>query len=189
MKALKAFVLFVLISILSVFFSCSGSKAVFTKNGPDWINKGSGFFDGEKGKAFYGIGVSNNVDNIMLRRNAADAQARADLSRVFSTSIQDLVKIYARSVSGGAENRVSEEQLVQQTTKAFTEIELSGSMVIDRYYDPAARAEYSLVILDMKMFMEQIDKMEELSKRVKEVIEKNAEKAFDELAKMSKKGN
>jgi len=186
MKAIRTGTAIVCIGLVAALSGCSGSKQV-TSNRPGWIDQGPGFFTGEKGKAFYGVGVASNINNVMLRRSTADTQARVDLARVFNTRISDLVKTYARSVSGGPEAQVSEEQLAQQTTKAFTEMDLSGTQIVDRYFDPAENAQYALAMLDLTMFKNQIQKMQELSKEVKEIIEKNAEKAFQELNEMSAK--
>lgn len=166
--------------IIAVIINCGASK-------PGWINKGGGYFSAAYGKAFYGIGAVSNINNVGLRRNSVDAQARADLARVFKTHVQDLVKIYSRSVLGNPDSGISEEQFVQQSTKALTEIELSGAMIVERYYDKKNKTEYALAKLDMAMFKTQLNKVKELSKEVREIIEKNAESAFDELKKQVKK--
>lgn len=167
----------ILISIIS----CASSR-------PDWPDNGGGYFDGEGdyGNAFYGVGAVSNIENISLRRNAADAQARADLATSFSTSIENLVKIYARSVSGNPNSPVSEEQFVQQTTRAFTDLNLGGAFVIRRYYDIEEKTQYSLAVLDLNLFKEKIQQMEGLSEEVKKLIEQNAAAAFTELDETKK---
>jgi len=180
MKALRIIVSILLIGFAFYVLQCSGSRTVASDR-PEWADKGGGFYTADWGKAFYGVGAASNINNVGLRRNAADTQARADLARNFSTRIEDLIKIYAKSVSGGVENAVSEEQLAQQATRAFTDMDLSGAIIVDRYYDSVEKVQYSLTKLDMNMFKNQIDKMKELSQEVKNLIEKNAETAFGEL--------
>jgi len=175
------------VSILLIAFACSGSKQM-ASNRPGWVDKGTGYFTGDKDKAFYGVGPASNIVNVALRRKAADAQARAELAAIFKTKIQDLTKIYARSVSGGTgEIRIDEKQFVQSVTKALTELDLSGAIIIDRFYDPVEKTQYSLAVLDMSLFKDKIKEMKELSEEVRDVIEKNAEKAFEELEAESKK--
>lgn len=168
------------ILIVAVLLGCASTKTV-SSNRPEWVDKGGGFYTGDWGKVFYGVGAASNINNVSLRRNAADTQARADLARSFSTKIEDLIKIYAQSVSGGPQAQVSEEQLVQQATRAFTSLDLTGAIIVDRFYDSAEKTQYSITKLDMEMFKNQIEKMQELSQEIKKLIEENAEAAFNEL--------
>ncbi|HYZ89858.1 MAG TPA: hypothetical protein VE620_11225, partial [Myxococcales bacterium] len=45
--------------------ACGGEKKpemsnqVLHANAPDWVNRGSGAFGGEKGKLFYGVGIAS----------------------------------------------------------------------------------------------------------------------------------
>ena len=149
-------------------------------NRPAWVDKGAGFFKGDHGKAFYGVGASM-VKNPQLRRSAADAQARADLARTFQSNIKNMVKIYAAETAAGDPDRVSQENFTSEATKAFTNMDLSGSSIVDKWYDPIEKVQYSLAILDMESFQNQVQRMKELSAAVKEAIQKNATKAFDEL--------
>ena len=164
------------------FFGCGGQKeAIPTKGRPGWIDKGSGFFTGDRGRAFYGVGAASNISTPSLRRNTADAQARADLARTFKSRIEDLVKVYTASTVGGVVPRESPEQFASTVTKAFTAMDLSGAMIIDRYYDEKEKTQYSLVMLDASAFKDQIMQMKELSQQAQEAIRANAEGAFEEL--------
>ena len=176
----KSSLLLFVIVIIAVIINCGASK-------PRWVNQGGGYFSAAYGKAFYGIGAVSNINNVGLRRNAADAQARADLARVFKSHVQDLVKIYTRSVTGNPSAGISKEQFVQQSTKALTDMEISGAMIVERYYDEKTKTEFSLVKLDLTMFKNQLNQVQNLSKEIREIIEKNAESAFNELEKEIKK--
>jgi len=170
--------------IAFMILGCAATKEA-TKR-PGWIDKGSGFFSGDRGKAFYGVGTASYITNVGLRREAADAGARTDLAKIFKTQIKNLVKIYAASIYGGRD-REKEEQFVSSATKSFTEMELAGSMIIDRYYDEKEKTQYSLAVLDMNFFKDQVTRMKELSKEVQEAIKANAEKAFEELDRESER--
>lgn len=173
-----------LLSLLSFLLlaGCGGSS-YSEKHLPDWVTKGSGVFSGDEGKAFYGVGSATNISNVTLMRTAAETGARTDLARVYKTHVQDLVKSYQRSVSSGQGNDVKEsgEQLVQDVTKALTDMELSGAMIVNHYYDEDTKTEYALTKFDPAQFKNQLQQMKELNADVKQMIEKNAEKAFDEL--------
>jgi len=148
-------------------------------NRPGWIEKGSGFFKGEAGKAFYGVGVSSGVSDVSLRRDDADAAARVDLARTFRSRIKNLLKAY-RAATGTGEKAASERH-IENATKAFTDVELNGVPVIDRYYDTAERAQYSLVTLNAKAFKEQLAQARGLSEASRAAIRERAAEAFDAL--------
>jgi len=164
------------------FVGCGGQKeAIPTKGRPGWIDKGGGFFTGDRGRAFYGVGAASNISTVSLRRNTADAQARVDLARAFKTRIENLVKIYTASTVGGVIPRESTEQDIIEVTKAFTKMDLSGAQIIDRYYDVQEKTQYALAMLDANTFKDQITQMKELSQQAQEAIRANAEAAFEEL--------
>ncbi|MBI4553590.1 MAG: LPP20 family lipoprotein [Candidatus Latescibacteria bacterium] len=174
--------LFVATGMMVIVMGCGGSRQLTpTEDRPKWIDQGAGFFKGDKGKAFYAVGSASNVSSPSLRRNVADAQARADLARVFKTKVENLVKVYSRSISGGLDNRESPEQFAQEATKVFTSMELSGAQIVNRYYDQKERTEYALAMLDVTAFKNQVEQMRELSREMQELIKENADKAFQEL--------
>lgn len=145
-------------------------------NRPAWIDKGSAAF---KDKAFYGVGVASNVSSISLRRSTADAQARAELAKVFTSRVQNLMKNYEASTSDG--EREAAEAHRQEATKIFTEMELAGVNITDRFFDLEANTQYSLARIDPDAFEGQLDKMAALNARAKEIIRDNARRAFEEI--------
>ena len=179
---------FILVGALILCFACAGSKQVASDR-PGWVDKGPGFFTGDFGKAFYGVGAASNMTNVSLRRTTADTQARVDIARTFKSEIADLVKIYQKEVINGGGDASSAEQLAQQATAAFTEMDLSGCTIIDRFYDTVEKTQYSLAYLNLESFKNNIEKMKKLSKEVQDTIIKNSEKDFDELEKSNKEQN
>lgn len=165
--------------------ACGGATQLTpTKGRPEWIDKGGGFFSGDKGTAFYGVGAASNISIPSLRRTTAEAQARADIARVFKSRISNLVKAYSRSISGGgdaANAKESMEQFAQEATKAFTSMELSGVLIVDRYYDEKERTQYALAVMDLAAFKDQVSQMRDLSEQAQEAIKANADEAFGEL--------
>jgi hypothetical protein len=158
---------------------CGGPKVPLpTENRPGWIDKGSGFFEGS---AFYGVGGVSGVSLPSLRRNSADAAARADLARIFHTYVADLLKIYSSSeiANGTSEDQV--EQLAGQATEVFTEMELPGALIVDRYYDEKEQTQYSLAKLDVEGFKRNAMQMKSLNDLFKDSVQKNAENWFREL--------
>ncbi|MBT5874176.1 MAG: hypothetical protein HOH43_12215 [Candidatus Latescibacteria bacterium] len=170
---------------LILLVACGGSNQLTpTKGRPAWIDQGGGFFTGDQGRAFYGVGAASNISSPSLRRTTADVQARADIARIFKTHVADLVKVTTRSVSGGADAASATEstqQFAQSATKAFTSLDLSGSQVVDRYWDATERTQYSLAVMDMNAFSDKITQMNELSETAREAIISNADQVFAEL--------
>jgi len=165
---------------------CGGKQVLMPKEAPAWVIKGSGAFKDSGEHAFYGVGSVTGVHNKPLAVTVAENRARAEVAKTFETYSASLMKDYAASTTGGAaitsQSPSSEEQHIEQTIKTFSAVTLSGVAIVDRWEDPDHDAIYSLARLDLKSFQEQVKKMQELNANVKAYIEKNAEKAFDDLS-------
>lgn len=147
---------------------------------PEWVNKGSGAFGGEK-KVFYGVGSASGIRNHSLARSTADNRARAEISKVFETYTASLMKDYSASVTAGDFSASSEEQLVTQAIKTFSANTLNGVEVVDHWIHPTDGTIYALARLDIQGFMDQISKAKELNAKVKEAVQRAAERSFADL--------
>jgi len=166
--------------------ACGGDKKpemstqVLHANGPDWVNRGSGAFGGEKGRIFYGVGIASGIRNVAMRRSTSDSRARAEISKTLDTYVSVLNKDYQASTTAGDMKSSSEEQHVEQALKTYSNMELSGVVIVDHWTDNDG-TEYSLAQLDMESFKNNMDKMKELNAKVRDAVRANADKAFDEL--------
>jgi hypothetical protein len=147
---------------------------------PEWVNKGSGAFGGEK-KVFYGVGSASGIRNASLARSTADNRARAEIQKVFETYSASLMKDYSASTTAGDMSASSEEQNVTQAVKTFAAGTLNGVEIVEHWIHPTTGEIYSLARLDIQGFMDQIDKAKELNAKVKEAVKRSAEKAFADL--------
>jgi hypothetical protein len=174
-------------AIAAALVACGGEKKpemsnqVLHANGPDWVNRGSGAFGGEKGKIFYGVGIASGIRNASLRRSTADDRARSEIVKTLDTYIARLSKDYQASTTAGDMSASSEEQHVTQALKSYSQMELSGAVVVDHWVDNDG-TEYALAQLDMETFKNNMERMKELNKAVRDAVRANAEKAFDELS-------
>lgn len=150
---------------------------------PAWVEKGSGAFGGEMGKAFYGVGSAWGIQNPSLLRSTADNRARTEVARVFKTYTAALMKDYAASTMAGNPAETSEEQHVEQTIKTFTKAELAGVQIIDHWKDPESEEFFALARMDLSTFEEYLKQGSNLSEAVRQSIVERAEKAFEDLAK------
>jgi hypothetical protein len=168
--------------------ACGGPKTVegqLTAHGPvveypEWVNKGSGAFGGEK-QVFYAVGAKSGIKNPALLRSAADNQARAGMQKLFSTYTASLMKDYSASTTAGDFSASSEEQHVAEAVKTFSAGTLNGVEIVDHWIHPVDGTMYSLARLDIQGFMSQIDSAKELSSKVKEAVKRAAEKSFADL--------
>jgi hypothetical protein len=148
--------------------------------GPDWINKGSGAFSSDAGKVLRGVGVASGIRNVALLRTAADDRARTEIAKVLDTYVSVLNKDYQASTTAGDMKSSSEEQHVSQAMKTFSQAELQGVRIAERYLG-ADGTQYALAQLDLQQVKDGLSKMRELNERVRNAVRANADKAFDEL--------
>ena len=190
MKAWRRCVVLSFTLILFVLLAGCGGKAkdvpqtdVTKPQKPAWVEKGSGAFGGEMGKAFYGVGSAWGIQNPSLLRSTADNRARSEVARIFKTYTAALMKDYAASTMAGNPEETAEEQHVEQTIKTFTKAELAGVQIVDHWKDPESEELFALARMDLSIFEEQLKRGAQLSEAVRERIVERAEKAFEELAK------
>jgi hypothetical protein len=165
------------------FMGCAAQKPAAPET-PAWVNKGSGAFDVDKGKVFYGVGVASGIRNRALLISTADNRARAEVAKILETYVAVLAKDYMASTTAGDMSASSEEQHVEQALKTFTKTTLHGSQIINRWTDPADGSLFSLCELDLFAFKNALDDYKELDAEVRDYVRDNAEKLHGELERM-----
>lgn len=150
---------------------------------PKWVNKGSGAYEGEFGKCFYGVGVLAGVNNPGLARSTVDNRARGEIAKLFDVYIASMMKDYQRSTTAGDFSASAEEQDIVSAQKTITEVTLRGVEIRDHWVDPQDGTRYALAVLDLNGIMESLDKAKELNARIKEHVRANARRAFEDLDK------
>ncbi len=179
-----------IIVVVGIFFVAGCASAPPPKKvdkGPEWVWKGSGAFDTDKGKVFYGVGVASGISNKALLRSTADNRARAEVAKVLETYVAVLSKDYMASTTAGDMSASSEEQHVETALKTFSKTTLHGASIVDRWLDREDGTFYSLCELDMYAFKDALDKHKELDSKVRDYVRENAEKMHGELEKMEDK--
>ena len=160
---------------------------------PAWVNKGSGAFDGPNGKAFYGVGILQGVQNPGLARQAVDNRARAEIAKIFDLYIAAMMKDYQRSTTAGDFKASAEEQDIVSAQKTVTEVTLRGVEVRDHWTDPQSGTIYALAVLDMNGIKAGLDNAQGLNSRIRDHVRANAARAFEdldrELQKRTDRGN
>jgi hypothetical protein len=153
-----------------------------TPNGvPRWVNRGSGAFEGEFGKCFYGVGILTGVQNEGLARQAMDNRARGEIAKMFDLYVAAMMKDYQRSTTAGDFKASAEEQDIVSAQKTITEVTLRGVEIRDHYIDPQNGTRYALAILDLNGIMKSLDDAKELNARVRDHVRANARRAFEDM--------
>ena len=148
---------------------------------PKWVNKGSGAFDAEHGKCFYGVGVLTGVQNEGLARGAVDNRARAEIAKMFDVYIAAMMKDYQRSTTAGDFQASAEEQDIVSAQKTITEVTLRGVEIRDHWIDPQSGTRYALAILDFNAINKSLDDAKQLNAKVRDHVRANARRAFEDL--------
>lgn len=152
---------------------------------PGWVEKGGGFFPGDRGSAIYGVGFTDHAPNVGVAklRTASDVRARAAVGAVISTHVEELTKLYQSYVTDASTSDV--EDWMRQVTLEFTKANLSGVSLENHHNCMRDKVFYSLARMDFNTFNSSVEKMENLSQRAKDAIEEHAQKMFDEMAQRS----
>jgi predicted transglutaminase-like cysteine proteinase len=146
------------------------------KGAPDWVYKPlSAFNDGN----IYGVGMARGISSKSLLISTADNRAKANLASTMKTYVAYMAEDYERSTSAG--DKELYEQDVTNTIKSFTNMELSGAVVVDRWQDPSDGTLYALVKLDRQLMDDYMGE-KTLSREVAEKVRENSAAAMDRLA-------
>ena len=148
---------------------------------PKWVQRGSGAYEGEHGKCFYGVGLLAGVANPALARQTVDNRARAEIAKMFDLYIAAMMKDYQRSTTAGDFSASAEEQDIVSAQKTITEITLRGVEVRDHWTDPANGTLHALAILDVNGIMKSMEEAKQLNGRIRDYVRANARRAFNDL--------
>jgi len=165
---------------------CS-SKHKLVAGAPDWVNQGSGAFDDDGSRVFYGVGAVAGISSQTLAVQAADQRARGDIARQLETLVSGLSRDYQSATSAQGAKPGTEEQQLEQSLKTVTEVSVRGSRIVDHWKDPETNTVYSLVKLDLDSFKAAISQLDAVDPAKRGFMSENAEKTFDQLKEGAKK--
>ncbi len=169
----------VVVSLASL-TACSG-KHKLVAGAPEWVNKGSGAFDDEGDRVFYGVGGITGISSQTLAVQTADQRARADIAKQLDTYVANLYRDYQTSTAATMGQQEAQAQHVEQSLKTFTQVSVKGAKVVDHWKDPETNTIYSLVRLDLDGVKATLEQMKEMDPSLRGFVQSNAEKAFDEI--------
>lgn len=189
-SSLVAIVVSLFIALLMA--SCASSKKVQSTTplqeikAPGWVLKSGDAFKGEKGRAFYGVGVAAGGQNVTIIREKADSRARADIVKVLNVYTSSLLKDY-NAQTGVAENNSFIEKTFERAIKEVAAMTLSGVQIVDRWQHPSTGDLYSLAMIELELFKSNIEKLNELNSKAREYIRQNADRMHEQLVEEEEK--
>jgi hypothetical protein len=171
-----------------VFVNCARKKPAPSATGrPAWVDKGSGAFDMDKEKVFYGVGMASGIYNKALLVSTADNRARAEVAKILETYVALLAKDYMASTTAGDMSASSNEQHVEEALKTFTKATLHGAMIIDHWRDPEDGSLFSLCEWDLVALQDALNDYRELDSQIREFVRENAERLHEQLEEMEQR--
>jgi len=136
---LKGYVTMKKLFAFALVLALAGCAGGMPKGAPQWALKGAGAFGDAGGRVFYGVGIAPpNITDDSLRREAADNRARADIQRVFSSTVEGAMTTYT----------TNDAERVERVVKTFQSGKISWVQIVDRYIAPDGSV-YSLAKLDI----------------------------------------
>ena len=158
--------------------ACGGGASAPTSagsaTGPAWMNRGSGPSASERGRAFYGVGVSEGVKGQAMRRKDADGKARDEIAGLVANYNAKLARSYATAAGDAAQ-----EQTVVDALKAIAGKQLAPVRIVDHWVSKSGN-ESALSMLDLETLKASIDKAETLAAEIRDALKAAADKAFDD---------
>ncbi len=176
-----------LLGILPLLSACAheGGNMIATSSAPQWVQR-MACFDPQQ-KIICGVGAAQHIPDLSLAQQTADVRARAVVAQQLKSYMAILTKSYQNSVAGGAnEDQTAAEQEASSTMKSFTKTTLRGVMIVDHYRD-ADGTVFAKAQIDLATFKNMVKNYNQMNEKMKQAIEKDADKSFDELSKEESK--
>ena len=147
---------------------------------PEWVTKGSGAYEEEIGKVFYGVGTASGITDYSMQRMVSEDRARNDLAKVIEFFTGSLLKDYQSSMHSDSD-KAGNELLAEKAIKTLTKATLNGVLIIDHWEHPVRNEMFSLAKLDLAKVKDSLHQYFELSHRMRKKIRERANQLHQEL--------
>ncbi len=138
---------------------------------PTWVKSGTKALS-EESNAIFAVGVSSAQLPKPIGMRMAAQMAKADLASTLQSKVSSMVKTYSSDTESG------EELSIEEMTNISTNIVLRRATIREYYFD--GNTVYALAEL-LKPSKDFADLSSGLSEEVRDMIIRNADKAFEEL--------
>lgn len=128
-----------------------------------------------------GVGIAQGIDNLALAQDTADARAESKLAEQFKVYVARLEKDYMENAGAGqGMDTRQDEQMVTDTMKSFVKETLPGATIVEHYRGTDGTL-YAKCVLDMAVIKKTLSDSRAMSPEMKKALQKDADKAFEEL--------
>lgn len=130
-----------------------------------------------------GVGSAAGTRNISLARSTAQGRGRTEIARQLNTVVQSLLTDYQATVTGGEYfgTAADDEQMVVDVSRQITDVAVSGVRQTDTWISRDGNTLYVLMELDAEAFGQALAGLAGLDAGVREYVESNRQRSFDEL--------
>lgn len=162
---------------------CAGRKVMATDSqGPDWTQSLSGIEKGKAGAVLYAVGAwQNTAGDLPTGRDLAKANALKQLAESLKARQSSLVGAFNEVIGTQDKTRISLEKFGRVIQEQASSETLAGVLCPRVHYDKKNDITYVRCELDAASFKSMSEQLKGLDETTKEVIRKNAEKAFEYL--------
>ncbi len=152
-------------------------------NTPAWVTRGSGRFQLSGRPVFEGLGQAVGIKSATLSRSTAENRGRAEVAREFEVFCAQLAANYFSSLNDSADASATAAQapdpdLGDQTVKAFSAAALASVQVVEHWAHPADGSAYALARLELRTFLENLPKIQDIDEPLRAYVAKNAGRVF-----------
>jgi hypothetical protein len=129
----------------------SDSKSYIRKDKPVWISVLP-----EEGDAIYALGIAEKFYFYVNGRESAKDKSRAELAATMKTEVNAVLTDWYESNEGSASYGL-ERSFLDEMSNAVSEATLSGSQIVETWYDKAAKWHYALTRMSLTQLISQIN--------------------------------
>ena len=139
-------------------------KSYIRKDKPDWIKALP-----EEDDAIYALGIAEGYYYYVNGREAAKDKSRGELGQTIKSEVQAILTDWYEVNSGEASGGIS-QSFIEEMSNSVSEATLSGSQIVETWYDRTVRWHYALARMSLTQVINQVsDKAKEKVKDPKKL--------------------
>lgn len=141
---------------------------------PAWRKNGSGAFETDGKRVFYGVATVSGIRNSRLRASTANNKAKTEVINLFALFTESIMNSYAtsRTTASPAAHDEFDEPMVE--ARAFVKEVLGEVQIIDHYEDAGSDTTSALAILRLDTFVAHLDNAQGFDAQTKQFLQANA---------------
>jgi len=163
--------------VIWLLFGCVGQTLILPL--PHWHLMGSGAYDTDQGKAFYGVGKASGIRSRTLLRATADNNARAEMAVLLERYVDQLAQV-ALPDSGQSALAVHHDERAQ-VLGSLVRKALQHAVISDHWSESQQDRFFALCRLDLASFKQALNDFRLLVPEDRAAMQANAEALHSRL--------